>query len=182
MEIIKTEFPRNSFLNSREFHYVDSFRGEYLDEKNEISAKDIGKAFFTSAPNWVARLFDLRNSVVRVFGLKTPGKVSNRKELLDEFHCEKGEKLGLFTVFHRCSDEVVLGEDDKHLNFRVSLLKESGSVDQRRKYLTISTTVEFNNWFGKLYFFPVKPFHRFIVPRMLKGVIHQIETQKSTGR
>ena len=43
------------------------------------------------------------------------------------------------------------------------------------KNLTISTTVEYNNWFGKLYFFPVRPFHKLIVPAMLKGIIKKLE-------
>lgn len=182
MEITKTVLPQSSILKNTDFEYVDSFRGEFLDEKNEISSKTIGKAFFTSAPKWIAQLFELRNRIVSIFGLKTPNKKNNRKELLDNFKCEQGEKLGLFTVYHKSENEVILGEDDKHLNFRISLLKEDKANDERRKNLTLSTTVKFNNWFGKLYFFPVKPFHKLIVPRMLRGIINQIETIPDTNR
>jgi len=175
MKIIKTVLPKESVLSNTSFEYADSFQGEYLDIENQISSADIGKAFFTSAPNWASILFELRNKIVAIFGLKTPGKIKNRKELIDNFNCEPNEKLGLFTVYHRDENEVILGEDDKHLNFRVSLYKESKPNDETRKRLTISTTVKFNNWFGKLYFLPVKPFHKLLVPRMLKGIIKQIE-------
>ena len=92
------------------------------------------------------------------------------------------EKLGLFRVFHRTDNEVILGEDDKHLNFRISLYKEDTPDSEGSKHLTLSTTVVFNNWFGKLYFLPVKPFHKLIVPKMLKGIIRQIETENPSFR
>jgi len=180
MEIRKTILPEKSVLKDTNFEYVDSFQGEYVDIKNEIVSKDIGKAFFTSAPKWTAQLFELRNKIVSIFGLKTSNGANNREELLDNFNCEQGEKLGLFTVYYKDENEVILGEDDKHLNFRISLLKENQLNDESKKYLTLSTTVKFNNWFGKLYFFPVKPFHKLIVPRMLKGIINQIE--RNTNR
>jgi len=182
MKISKTTLPKNSILTSTNFEYIDSFQGDYLDAENRVSSEDIGKAFFTSAPKWTARLFELRNSIVSIFGFKTSGKTNNRKELLENFNCEPGEKLGLFAVYHRTENEVILGEDDKHLNFRISLYKEDDEISSDRKKLTISTTIKFNNRFGKLYFLPVKPFHKLIVPKMLQGIIKQIEKSKYTNR
>jgi len=49
------------------------------------------------------------------------------------------------------------------------------------KNLIISTTVKYNNWFGKIYFLPVKPFHKRIVPTMLKGIIKEIEKETTTN-
>jgi len=177
MKIKKTALPKQSILASTDYEYADSFEGEYLDQQDQISSKDIGKAFFTAAPNWTASLFKLRNRIVSIFGLKTPEQTENEKELIDNFNCEPNERLGIFKVFHRDENEVILGEDDKHLNFRISLYKESKANDKDRKRLTLTTTVHFNNWFGKLYFLPVKPFHRLIVPQMLKGIISQIEKE-----
>ena len=95
--------------------------------------------------------------------------------MLKNFTCEPNDKIGLFTVFHKDENEVVLGEDDKHLNFRISLYKAESLRGKDTKSLTISTTVKFHNWLGRLYFMPVKPFHRLIVPRMLKGILKQME-------
>ena len=97
--------------------------------------------------------------------------------MLDNFKCEKCEQLGLFKVFDKTDDEIVLGEDDKHLNFRVSLFIDKQSENKTDKNLIISTTVKFNNWFGRLYFLPVRLFHKLIVPTMLKGIIKNIEQQ-----
>lgn len=182
MNIIKTTLPEASILNQSTFDYVDSFSGTYLDMENEITSADIGKAFFTASPKWIGALFELRNRIVSLFGLKTSGKPNNRQALLDSFQCAPDERLGLFKVYHRDENEVILGEDDKHLNFRVSVFKAGDETDKISKTLTVSTIVQYNNWFGKLYFFPVKPFHQLIVPSMVKSVIQAIEGKENEQR
>lgn len=175
MKTTRVKLPPTSILSGRDYHYADSYQGSFQDPENRISSQDIGKAFFMAAPAWTARLFDLRNKIVSVFGLKTPNKEENQQALFDSFRCEPNERLGLFKVYSRSENEVVLGEDDSHLNFRVSLLKQDTAQQEGVKHLTVSTTVEFNNWVGRLYFLPVKPFHKLIVPTMLKGIIRQLE-------
>ena len=179
MNIIKTRLPANSILHRPDntYNYVDSFQSILHDSNNTITSTDVGKAFFSSGPEWVGKLFTLRNKIASVFGLKTSGGLSNREQQLATFNCEPGEQLGLFKVFAKNESEVVLGEDDKHLNFRVSLFLEQKESTQ--KMLTISTTVEFNNWFGRLYFLPVRPFHTLIVPSMLKGIIKKLEKRNT---
>jgi hypothetical protein len=177
MTIIKTILPKHSILNAnhKKYDYVDSFRGILNDEKDQFSTVDIGKAFFSSGPKWVGILFAFRNRIVSIFGLKTSGNKEEMQNRLDNFKYEPGEQLGLFKVFDKRENEVVLGEDDKHLNFRVSLFVERLHGNELQKALTITTTVEFNNWFGRLYFLPVRPFHKLIVPTMLKGIIRELE-------
>lgn len=175
MKTVRVNLPSTSALLNTNYNYTDSYQEIYLDKNGTVTSKDIGKAFFTSAPKWSEQLFVLRNKIVAVFGLKTSKKPINRKQQLENFNCEPNEKLGLFTVYSKTENEVILGEDDKHLNFRISLLKENIEGSDIEKKLTISTTVKFHNWFGKLYFIPVKPFHKIIVPKMLKGIIKQIE-------
>ena len=176
MQTSKTTWPTESVLTSakRQFDYADSYEGIYTDKDNNITSAKIGKTFFSSAPAWVEKAFSLRNNAVRFFGLKASENTSNRAGLLRNFRCEPGEKLGLFTVFNRTENEVILGEDDVHLNFRVSLLKRSAD-DQNQKKLIITTAVQFNNLLGRLYFLPVKPAHKIIVPAMLKAIIRELE-------
>ena len=177
MTAIKSLLPEKSILNTnhKKYDYVDSYCDVLTDNENKFKPADIGKAFFSSGPKWVGKLFTLRNKIVSVFGLETSGNIDNRQQQLDNYKCEPGEQLGLFKVFERTEYEVVLGEDDKHLNFRVSLFAEQQPGNLKKKDLTISTTVEFNNWFGRLYFLPVRPFHKLIVPVMLKGIIRELE-------
>lgn len=179
MKILKTSLPNNSILNTsnKEYDYVDSFQGVLNDNENKFTSTDIGKAFFSSGPKWVGRLFILRNKIVSIFGLKASGNITDREQQLENFKCEPGEQLGLFKVFATTENEVILGEDDKHLNFRVSLILNPTEKKTEKKDLIVSTTVEFNNWLGRLYFIPVRPFHKLIVPTMLKGMIRELEKQ-----
>lgn len=177
MKIVKTDLPLTSALNSRgeKFDYSDSYSIRCTDTDNVVSSTYLGKAFFSSAPKWSESLFIFRNKIVALFGLKTAGSVQNREEMLANFKCEAGERLGLFKVFSKTHNEVILGEDDKHLNFRVSILYSTCTDEACNKDITISTTVTFHNWFGRFYFLPVRPFHRLIAPAMLKGIVKNIE-------
>lgn len=100
-----------------------------------------------------------RNSIVSVFGLKTSilEQSGNRWEI--------GSQAGMFKVFGKTTHEIILGDDDKHLDFRVSLLLEP---DKQYKRVAVTTTVKYHNWLGRCYFFFVKPIHRLIVPLTLK--------------
>lgn len=179
MMITKTEIPGKSLLktNNITYDYTDSFQGKFIDKLQAIGTTEIGKSFFSSGPQWIDKLFGFRNKLVKIFGLKTPRNVTDRQKMLKDFKCEKGEQIGLFKVFEKTADEIILGEDDKHLNFRVSLYIDKHNENKKDKNLIISTTVKFNNWFGRLYFLPVRPFHKLIVPVMLKGIIKDIEQQ-----
>lgn len=157
------------------YDYIDSFQGQFIDKFQNIGTTEIGKSFFSSGPKWIDKLFAFRNKLAGLLGLKTSGKITDRQKMLDNFKCEKGEQIGLFKVFDKTDDEIILGEDDKHLNFRVSLFIDKQNENKAGKNLIISTTVKFNNWFGRLYFLPVRPFHKLIVPTMLKEMIKNIE-------
>lgn len=167
MKTIKSKLPETSLLKNIPHDYMDSY-SVTLNEK-ELTVEQVGKSFFTSDPAWVKSLFALRDRVVSLFGLKTSG-TDNRKQLIDDFNCEVGQKLGLFKVFDKNEHEVILGEDDSHLDFRVSLF-----LDNQNDVLTVSTIVQIHNWLGRLYFLPVKPFHRLIVPTMVKGMTSQLQ-------
>ena len=174
-----TKPPDNSLLYSidKKYDYMDGFQTSFTEAKNGVTVCDIAKVFLLSAPRWVQHLFTVRNKMVGIFGLKVSRNV-DRNELVKNFNCDKGEQIGLFKVFGKSDDEIILGENDKHLNFRVSLFLDRPQIDKRQARLTISTTVLFNNWLGRLYFLPVKPLHRLIVPRMIKGIVRQLQTQQ----
>lgn len=152
--------PPDSLLARHAWDYQDSFR---ILLEREITPLEAGKAFFSSAPVWVERLFALRNRLVGWLGLKIPQGAPRA------FTGTPGEQMGLFRVFERTSDELILGEDDQHLDFRVSLFVEQGG-------LTLSTVVRYHHFWGRLYFLPVAPFHRMVVPAMLRGMQRNLLT------
>ncbi|WP_097128045.1 DUF2867 domain-containing protein [Pedobacter xixiisoli] len=70
--------------------------------------------------------------------------------------------------------------ENKYLDFRISLYLKANENNAHEKTLTISTVIKFHSWLGRLYFFPVKPFHRPIVHTMLKGMIKHLEEKATT--
>lgn len=164
---MKSSLPDLSLLKNTPADYADSYSMP-LNTK-ELAIEQVGKSFFTSAPVWVETLLRLRDKIVGVVGLKTASDFDHRKRLINNFKCEVGEQLALFKVFDKNEHEVIIGEDDKHLDFRVSLF-----LDRQNHTLTVSTVVKINNWMGKLYLLPVIPFHKIIVPAIVKGMVRQL--------
>lgn len=177
IKVNKSEIPKDSILKENEgfYDYVDSFQSDFIDKGRNIGGVEIGKLFLTSGPKWAGILIIIRNKIVRLFGLKTSGKVADKRKKVDNFYFEPGSRFGLFKVFNKTNNEIILGENDKHLDFRISLFLEQKTDSIDKKKITISTTVKYNNWFGKLYFTSVKPFHKLIVPKMLKGIIRELD-------
>jgi hypothetical protein len=135
--------------------YGDSYR--IVKQTNE-TVDEITTQFF-KVPRWAIVLMKIRNNVVKIFGLKT-----GKNENVNEVACYPvGSKAGYFTVTARNANEIVMGENDRHLCFRASVL-----VDREQSFIYLTTIVRFHNIWGRIYFLPVKPFHRLIIKSLLK--------------
>lgn len=180
MQIKKSSLPKDSLLhkNNLNYDYIDSFQGFIIDKNNEVTILSILKAFFSSSPKWIETLFTIRNKIVGCFGLKTSEKAKNKQDIIANLKGVPNEQIGLFKIFESTPNEIIMGENDKHLNFRVSLFLKSSLSNPTKKYITTTTTVVYNNWLGKLYFLPVKPFHKIIVPAILRSILTELEKNK----
>lgn len=166
----QTTVPSQSILLEKSaYDYVDSYKD---DLALDVTPTEVTKAFFTSSPKWVEHLFHLRNTLVGVLGLKTPDDNQDSQKALENFRCEVGDQVGFFKVFKKTENEIILGANDSHLDFRVSILNDSNNKD-----LYFSTTVTYHNRLGRLYFWFVKPFHKLIVPSMLEATIDKLEVK-----
>ena len=76
-----------------------------------------------------------------------------------------GDRLGIFSIFSTAPDELVLGIDDRHLDVRVSVLKQGGGG---RPSYVISTVVKVHNWLGRAYMLPVGRIHPLVVKAMMR--------------
>jgi hypothetical protein len=111
------------------------------------------------APRWIARLMAVRNLAARPFGLKTAPDDTSPPRV----------KVGTFPVISQSAAKVVLGLDDRHLDFRV--LVEVEELGMGRQEVTASTVVKTHNLLGRAYLAIVKPFHRIVVPALLAQVV-----------
>ena len=165
--ILKSSTVPDQSVLSRKEHYdfIDSYSATFVTDK-VISSDDLARSFFSSDSKWITYLFVLRNKIVSLFGLKT-GENNQQQVLLNSYVV--GESIGLFKIIQKTEKEIIFGENDKHLDFKVSLLIDQSKISN--SVITISTVVIFNNFFGRFYFFFIKSFHKLIVPNMLKKMV-----------
>lgn len=173
MTVLKPTLPANSLLNkqSATIHYQDTFAANIVTA-HPVTIQQTGIAFVTTAPRFVSQMMKWRDRIVRIFGLKTSQKLPRNPPTT--FNC--GDQLGIFKILEKNEQEVILGENDKHLDFRVSLYLQQQSTQQQ---LICTTVVHYNNLWGKIYFFFVKPFHKLLVPAMLKHTVAHLPVSGS---
>lgn len=122
----------------------------------------LARFIFAHQPAWIGKLLNLRDLIVAGFGLKTA------RHLATLAHDAKAERLGIFKVYRTSPTEVVVGEDDSHLDFRLSILCSGGPEADSGRELTLSTVVHCHNLLGRVYIFFIAPFHRMVVKASLR--------------
>jgi len=138
-----------------------------------VSATDAYRAIFGHTPSWIESLMSVRNKIAAMIGLKNLSgpTLENVANSIHQTPYVVGSRAGMFSVISVSEKEVILGDDDKHLNFRISVLIDSDS----KTIVYVSTIVEEHNLAGRVYMLIVKPFHRIIAPYVVRKA-------KSDGR
>ncbi len=166
-KIYKSKIPAVSVLNGvfPRIDYQDCYAMDVY--RNDIELNDVVRCFFTTAPAWVVKLMKLRDNLGKMVGLKTNNALEKSSSDPNISSFKPGEKFGLFQILERNENEVIMGTDDKHLNFRVSIfLSDQGPA----KKISISTIVVLHNSFGRAYMKMVTPFHKMVVPGMMNKI------------
>ena len=135
--------------------FVDAY--SIAIEGAALDARRAAEKMLTRVPRWIEVLLALRNFLVAPFGLKTsaPDEPGTR------------DIIGLFPVVDQTPDRLVAGFNDKHLDFRLVVDVASAGHTQR---ITATTLVLTHNRLGRTYLAIIRPFHRLVVPAMLRQV------------
>ena len=98
----------------------------------------------------------MRNRIVGLFDLKAgvrpPSSAGH-------------DNIGIFPVLAESPEEILMGLDDRHLDFRVAVTvqPDNGGVRQ----VTVTTVVLTHNLLGHTYLTVIMPFHRVIARSLL---------------
>ncbi|MBB3349732.1 DUF2867 domain-containing protein [Sphingomonas sp. BK069] len=136
---------------------LDSFAVQ-LPAHHGGDIRAIGHAVFDEAEPWVKLLLSLRDRIVAPIGLRTSGDM--RKSRPDR------DQIGFFEILAESATEIVVGDDDTHLSFRLSLLIQREGQDGRR--LIATTAVKCHNLLGSAYLAVIRPFHRLVIRSRLR--------------
>lgn len=123
-----------------------------------LDARGAAERMFATRPPWISGLMAVRNFLVSPFGLKTSApRTGGRRDV-----------VGFFPVISQSPGRIVTGFDDKHLDFRVIV---DIAPAERTRRVRATTLVRTHNAQGRLYLATVLPFHRLIVPSMMRQLL-----------
>lgn len=134
-KVSKVDLPVGSLLHNwvRQGDFIDCYAvASHVPPR--LAAEEIVRF-----PPWARMLVSLRNALTAPFGLSADGP-------------DAADKLGPFPVETETTEEIIAGFDDRHLNFRVSVLSRDGRV-------SLATWVRPHNVGGHAYLAAIMPFH-----------------------
>ena len=145
-DVAATDLPAESQLHNR------VAPGDFLDcyvVSSDLSPRRAAN-IITELPGWARLLLHVRRVLTAPFGLMNDGPVAK-------------DKVGIFPVESESERELIAGFNDRHLNFRVSVVSQDGQV-------FLATWVHPHNLGGRLYLRTILPFHIMIARNALARV------------
>lgn len=114
----------------------------------------LARAGFGRQAWWIRTLTRVRDLVTAPVGLKSSRAVGAAA-------AARGEQvIGFFPVLSKSAGELVMGEDDRHLDFRLAIMLRADAAGGRE--LVVMTVVHCHNWLGRTYLAAIAPLHRVI--------------------
>lgn len=137
-----------------------------------ITALGVYHAMTSDIPAWLAAAFRLRDFISRRFNVADIRGFSARPP---ERAPVVGERLDFFTVEALSDSQLVLTSRDTHLAVMVCM--DLQHTRPGTQHLSVTTSVQCFNAFGRLYMLPVGPAHGPIVRRMLRNAVAAFPVQ-----
>ena len=132
----------------------------------------LARLAFERQAGWIRALLWVRDTAMATVGIQSSGAVGAAA-------AARGlPVIGFFPVLSKSAGEMVVGADDRHLDFRVAVLvrPDTQRGAQGGRALIVVTVVHCHNRLGRTYLAAIAPFHRTILranlertARMLKG-------------
>ena len=168
MPVIECDVPLGSALSReliRSAYFHDSYSVPLA--RPGLSIVEIYFALFGHTPRWMKALLITRNAIARRFGLEAPSAAEILRPTVRASYCV-GDKIGPWPIYFIGEDEIVAGRNNKHLDFRLSVLRVRNADAES---VVVSTICSVHNLSGKIYLFFIVPFHRTGVQSLLSNAV-----------
>ena len=164
MAVTRCDLPTDTAIDReliQHAYFTDSYRVPL--QRADAPVVDIFFAVFGHHPAWLKAVLLERHRLGALFGLRA-ARVSQILSPAKASSYRVGQHIGPWPIHFLGESELVAGANDKHLDFRVSVLMHSSN---QAAFATISTVCRTHNWFGKLYLRVIAPFHSWGVQFLL---------------
>jgi Protein of unknown function (DUF2867) len=168
MSVVECEVPSSSVLERHLIeaaYFRDSYRAPLRQQR--ASMIEIFFAIFGHHPRWMKLVLIVRNRVASFCGLDAPTAAEIMNFDVKSSYVV-GEKIGVWPIFALSPNELIAGRNNKHLDFRLSVLREVGGESGS---VVVSTVCTAHNMFGRIYLFFIIPFHRWGVQQLLSRAV-----------
>jgi hypothetical protein len=123
----------------------------------------LARVAFERQAEWIRALTWARDAVMATVGVKSSraiGAAAAARGL---------QVIGYLPLLSKSAGELVMGGDDRHLDFRVAVLLRTGAAGGRE--LVVVTVVHCHNRLGRTYLAVIAPFHRTILRANLERAV-----------
>jgi hypothetical protein len=127
----------------------------------------LARALFERQAGWIRALTWVRDAAMATVGVKSSraiGAAAAARGL---------QVIGYLPLLSKSAAELVMGGDDRHLDFRVAVLLRTGAAGGRE--LVVVTVVHCHNRLGRTYLAVIAPFHRTILLANLERAVRVME-------
>jgi hypothetical protein len=124
----------------------------------------LARALFERQAGWIRALTWVRDAVMATVGVKSSRAIGAAA-------AARGAVIGYFPLLSKSAGELVVGEDDRHLDFRVAILLRAAGGRE----LVVVTVVHCHNRLGRTYLAVIAPFHRTILRANLERAVRVME-------
>lgn len=168
MAAVACDFPPDSALNGgfvQSADHVDAFKVPLA--RHDRTVTDLFYGVFAHRPYWLRLLLAARNAIASVGGLETTPAAETLRPRTNAQHAV-GDTIGGWRIFALSTSELVVGRDNAHMDFRLSVSKSSKA---NASALVVATVCRTNNAFGRRYLAAILPFHKRGVKMLLDNAV-----------
>jgi hypothetical protein len=168
MSVVECDVPLHSALRQdliERADYCDAYRAPLI--RSDLGVIEIFFGIFAHRPGWMTLMLIARNKAAALAGLEVPSTAEIvNMERRDRYLV--GEKIGPWPIFFLCPDELIAGRDNKHMDFRLSVMKVREGT---KPSVVVSTLCMVHNKLGRHYLSTVIPFHKLGLRRLMVNAL-----------
>jgi Protein of unknown function (DUF2867) len=154
--LISNWYPRSQLLDS----YAIDMPSAPAGNMRQLAMLALG-----DPPVWFRMLLTIRDAAIRPLGIKSSRQLRASGP--------PAARVDFFPILEERENEIVLGENDRHLDFRMSLLRIQAGSDTK---IVATTVVHIHNRLGRAYIDVIRPFHHLVVRRTMARLAGSVST------